>query len=310
MAVVSVEETPESRGGYDDEYQREYTRTFEVLTDDEDDGPITVEFAAGIPRVWDAFVERNGTSGDAIAVCRKVSARRSLDDPLMWVVTCEFSISRQTGIGAQGSAANRQPGGTNADDPTKWAPQYSWGAQQVKVPFRKDRTGRWVLNSAGDPYDPLPELDASIPTLTVSRYQAAFNAEMAKSYAYAVNADTFLFADPGQARLQPITAESEATGGVLLWKVRITVEFMTVFPYTWQPWILDAGYRRVNLTTGKNVAIIDELTKQPVQRPVPLNGLGQELSRATLVGVGAGDGPQYGKYTGYPSVSFAELELI
>ena len=73
MSVVSVKEQWAGRDAeFTDDWNRRYKRVFQVLTDDSADGPITVAFATGIPRIWDFFTSPLYGEYDILAVCRSV----------------------------------------------------------------------------------------------------------------------------------------------------------------------------------------------------------------------------------------------
>jgi hypothetical protein len=303
MAVVSVERKLDTGGGYDDEYNRDYQTVYEVITDSENDEVITVEFASGVPRVGDVYVGRDSTT-DVLARCRKVNARRSLDDTQLWIVTCDFSNApARNGVG--GAASGKQPG--NDTDPVNRRPRIWWDYEQVKIPFRRAIGGAWVQNTAGDPFDPLPEIDGVVPVYNVERYEAVFNPAIAKNYAYAVNSGAFMFAAAGQAQLLPVPASYEdAGGGLLRWKVHYRVRFAVDWPTTWQPRLLNAGYRWKPLGSTVAQAVRDPISQEPVSRPVPLDINGIPIPAATLIA----SGPLYLDFTGYGQIDFDDLNLI
>jgi hypothetical protein len=300
MAVLSVDRKLDTGGGYDDEFGRDYQTVYEVITDDEDDDVITVELATGVPRVGATYSGRDGTT-DVLARCRKVAARRSLDDPQLWVVTCDFSTtSARVGVGS--TQSQRQPSGDTA--PENRLPRIWWDYQEIKIPFRRDLTNKWVQNTIGDTFDPLPEIEGVVPVYNVERYEVTYNAEIAKNYAFAVNSGPFFWAVAGQAQLLPVPASLEEVGGLLRWKVHYRVRFASDWPYTWQPKILNAGYRWKPLTGP--VDFVRSASGDPVARPVPLDINGIPISAANLIA----NGPLYLDFTGYGQIDFDDLNLI
>lgn len=324
MAIVSVKELWENRGGeFDDSYKRSYTRTFRVRTDDERDGPLEVTFALGVPRIWDVYVSYATGEYDTLARCRRISPSQMADDPLIWEVRCEYetftaepSSPGSAGAGGGGGGDATKPGSTGpANNPEQRPPKIKWSFETLTRPLTLayDNGGVAgvatqvvpVLNSAGQPFDPAPEYECAYPVYEVSRIETFFSPAVARQYAFAVNDDTFGFAAPGEAMCMPITADLVFIGGVPFWEVSYKIRFLPEHVDTFQPQILDAGYRQLNAGGTDLEDIFDPITRQPVSEPTLLDGAGRQLSHADLVANGA----EYRLFYAYLRRPFAALNL-
>jgi hypothetical protein len=109
----------------------------------------------------------------------------------------------------------------------------------------------------------------------------------------------------------PIRAKVVWIGGSPLWEKQYQIRFMQAVAtsgggrITWQPRVLDAGFRRAG-TGDRATAILDPVTMQPVQQPVPLNGAGEPLTKAELNSTGG----VYGIFWAYRLLPFAPLNLV
>lgn len=345
MAVTLVKEVWDGRDAeFGDQFDRKYTRKFRVETNSVATSSIAVGFAPGIPRVFSFYINFATGEIDYLARCRRVQPVQRSDAPLVWDVTCEYETV--TGQPADGSGVNSQsnptgdpnkPGsGGAADNPEMRPPVRKWRFEtihlpldraldpngvHIKVPFTIGAgvngvtdylfTDRWVpvLNSAGQRFDPFPTYEVGVQILDITRLELNDSPSERRNYAYAVNSDDFLFANPGEAQMLPITADEVWIGGVPYWEKHYQIRFVPVELKTWQPLILDAGRKQLqgNPTdkTKPPVAIPDPLTQMPVTEDVPLNGFGKVLPQQTVL-----NGPLvYMKYLAYPSLPFAALDL-
>lgn len=340
MAIRDVTELWSGRTGViGDDYNRQYARVFQVRTTDEKDGPITAGFAPGIPRMWDAYTNAGGTEVDLLSRVRRIDPDQDDADPKLWIVRVEYepitsevpsgagSSGSSGGTGGGGSDPAKPGGGGAADRPELQPPKIRWtSADHTKV-MRKgyDNEGRFtatveakrkvpVVNSAGQPFDPIPEYEDGYPILEISRIEASFDPLKARDYRYAVNDEPFLFAPPEHAQTLPIEAEQVWIGGFPYWQVGYRIRFNDE---SWQTEILDAGYMRADAAEPDDVtkvtAILDPDSRSPVSEPWPLDGHGMPLDRAAIAKA-LRDDPEaalvYLKFYPYQRRSFAPLNLI
>lgn len=323
MPIVSVKEQWSGRNGrISNNWQRAYTRVFQVITDDNLEGQISVAFALGIPRVGDFYASALYGEWDAYALCHEVRPEQDDGDPRLWKVTCDFQT--QTGQApptATGGItipdATRPGSGGGSDNPTNRPPDIEFDVETFRIPFVKgfDKEGGVgservipVANSVGQKFDPAQEIEVAATVYRVSRYESleSFSINFTRKYAFALNIDEFKGAAPGQSQCLPIRARLEYVGQTPYWRTSYAVRFVPEGWDTWDVEILDAGRYKIGPGPGfEPVPIFDETTRQPVTEDWPLNGAGAPLSRADVL-----DGNvQYLKFYAYRKQSFAALGL-
>src|SRR5215831_8394115 len=176
----------------DDALVRNFTRIFRVFVDDMRTGPIEVQAAAGIPRLFSSYISYSDSEEDILCLCRRIRPRQSADDPFEWQVTCEYStrvldpalLNLLTGGPFRGS----KPQGSNdlsADmaNPLNKIPDVRFSFITFQRPLEKDKaTGKPIVNSAGTKFDPPVTYDESILVLTFTRNEAVYNVALAAQY--------------------------------------------------------------------------------------------------------------------------------
>jgi len=165
---------------------------------------------------------------------------------------------------------------------TPWdaPPTLKWSSEEVEWAITHDRTGKEILNGAGDPYDP-PILDSiTVPIATVSRVEKAFDPDWILVYKNRLNDDVWLgwpaesvlcrdisgdrFYDPDWGWLWNVTY-------VYGFKPEIKADDDTVIQAGWDAYILNSGIRE--LRDGKLRPII--LGNAPTSSPLPLTEDGE-----------------------------------
>lgn len=180
---------------------------------------------------WEA-----GADFDQTSFALKQQLRQDEDHPELYEMDVEFgppTIQDEGGGGGQ----NQNP----LADP----PEVEWG-------FTTSKQGLWILyryepehasrhpteweqaesevrigalNSAKEPFDPQPDYDDHILTLTVTRNEPTYNPVRAIAYAGAKNSDTFLGVPPGMCLMLPWRATRHFKNGVFYNKVRYEIHF-------------------------------------------------------------------------------------
>jgi hypothetical protein len=308
--IELVERLPDESGGYGDSFNRDYESHYYVVTTSESVGPIRVEFAPGIPRVGSQYVALDGTF-DPLARCRKVTPRRAADNICEWVVTCEFSTQSPVGIGSDPTGVTQRPASEGGnDDPTQWLPKRRWDSRDVTLVLRKDLDNKYAVNTVGDFFDPLPTYQSAVKVLMIERIESTFDAEEMADFDFAMNQQAFLWAEPKQAQMLPITAEEAWIGNSLYWRVRYAIQFMKDWPFTWESYTLNAGLRAKHPPTGRVDSILAGASAQPVTTPVPLwragvNRVGEVMSPSEI----ASEGPSWVVLRPYRLKNFSDLNL-
>ena len=88
--------------------------------------------------------------------CRSVKVRQASGAPRHWTIDAEYS-----------SAPTRD--GDNEENPLLRPAKITWRTNQYRQAIDKDITGKAILNSAGDYFDPPVEVDVAYWTFTVKK---------------------------------------------------------------------------------------------------------------------------------------------
>lgn len=286
---------------------REYVRRWVVHTDSPADTQLQVLLNPAFPRILSPYV---GTDQfvDLGSFCTGITASQDQDDPQTWKVQASYSsdlsgLAEMANLGDPHRLDGNNIGGQGSqgfENPLLRPPKVSWSVLRTTVQLRKDQNGKAFLNSAGDEFDPPPEVDFSRPVLTVVKNFAAFDMVQAVNYADCVNSDQWLSFGPGVVKVDSITAEFAFENNVPYWAVTASFHFARNDPNTPQPtWnptqILDAGFSDIS---GK---VFTDTYGHPYSKPKPLDGTGHQLA--------ANAAPQYLSFTLYKARPFAALNM-
>lgn len=245
---------------------RRYTSVYRVVTDDaNDDAKVVLQ---SLPDLATSYAPAGGVA-DPGAWCRRRRARNESFSKKVWIATLAFSSATEL-----------------ADSPLDDPATIEWHTESYSRPYYKDRNGEWILNSAGDPFDPPIEADDSRWTIVVTKnmfavptwylfYQDALNST-------AIEIDGVQFA-AWQLKCSGIDIGSQQERNDIRYRV-VTLTLqpapMTGNPLVgwgdpttdgWTISLLDEGFRQIDSTTGELVAIED------ITAPVPLNGAGRAI---------------------------------
>jgi hypothetical protein len=261
MAILEVDEINEGREGSENEKgQRTYVRVFGVTTSSASDGSVTVRQATGVPRVGDPYT--TDTEQDLGAYVKKVTPQVT-DNAKHWHVRIEYDSSFDP---------------EQEENPLDRPLEIAWSFVKDKKLVDKDIDGNAILNSAWENFLEPIEVDDSRPTLTIVRNEAAFDPALAIDYQDAVNEDSFMGFEPGQAKVCGISAASRFENNVRFWEVTYEFEFRR------EGWILRV--KDMGMTTR-----VGSITRCPIYEnfedgtgnaveistPVNLDGNGQVL---------------------------------
>jgi len=206
-------------------------------------------------------------------LCRSVRVRQDTGAPRSWTIEASYSSAPIEDGEAEENPLNR---------PAK----VQWRTNQYKQAIDRDVTGKAILNSAGDYFDPPIEVDRSRWTASVAKNVATVPTYLL-DYADAVNNNSFsvggIPVEQYTAKVQDISvSELKIEKEYLYYEFSYTLEFR---PEKWQPFkVLDQGMRRkvtktVNNESKTHLEHITDLSKtpRPVSSPVLLNGAGDVL---------------------------------
>jgi len=259
----------------------EYSRTFLVISDTLDVSPDEVRLATGIPRMMEQY------PSNSRAIVVGIEPKTYGDERKFWLVDVKYSTSE------------RPP---SADinwiqKPWNRKPQLKWGTYAVTEAVLKDRDGAVIQNSALDRFDPTVTIERHYPTLSISRYERAYDINRALEYVDTVNLTTVLIAGliarAEGALLSKFEGANVEVDGIDCWQVNYEV----VFAPTFVKQVLDQGFNAIK--DGKK-EIIKHKGKDTTE-PELLDGTGHELPW--------GGTPVFRDFHVYQKVDFGPLGL-
>lgn len=209
--------------------------------------------------------------------------------PAVWEVECQFSNVSQKASEAQTS-----------NEPWDLEPTWRWSFENMEVPMNYDVQDPTipVTNSAGERIVGATTV-ATIPVLTIRRFELAFSGDTILDYTNHVNSTTFWGAGADKVLCAGIAAEQEKRDNVKYWSVEYVFKFF-MFEDGWTLKLLDEGtyYWVGGVGTGKRVPFGDDAFNQIVGN---LDGAGGKNLTSTPAFVGP--------YNRYKSKDFNTLTL-
>lgn len=228
MGILLITEKSEGwTGSRSEKGDYEFQRIFHVLTDDINIGPYAVmngtdSHGNSIPLDFDDY----HAGQDVLTFARvktKAAAREPLN-PMLWYVTVTYSTAKDQ---------------QDRSNPPEDRPiEISFSLQRQTKVASKTISGGSLATSAGERFNPLPEMDDSRLVMTVSRNQFDFNSVAAMDYRDSVNSDSFVGFEAGKVKLAGISAKSVFEGAIFYW--RVDIEFH-ISDEGWDLEVLDEG---------------------------------------------------------------------
>lgn len=257
MAIVAVR-LKNMKAGESLDGEVSYGVTYEVITSSiNDDGKI-VKVAAGIPALGATYAL--GSSTDTSVKLRnkdatmKQRARTGGADRFIWEVDCQYTTKP-----LPGEPTDDGDSGTDPNNPTSDPPKYSGTFVTLNMGAFKDLNGREFKNSAGDPFEPAPEVMAYHPVLVIEKNFDDMGFTQAQSFVNHVNSDSYKGADPHTLLCRNIgfePAQYQDSSGTThtYYKYRIELEYNAD---KWVPLeIADMGFRERPNATDDPVPIL------------------------------------------------------
>lgn len=293
MAIVSWKEIWQNRGGELDVFgaTRRYTRAFRIVTDSTYDAAATLLLAEEFLGLLAIYEDANGIFDIGAIVRRTRCHQPEADNPFVWIVEYDYSSEpldvQQRGVGGGaggggdgggGSGDPNAPPGQGIQDPIARPPIFSLDFQEYQRVVDRDIFGRPIVNSAGAPFSPLPEVDDTRFILTMERYELEPPWDLILSYQDAVNSDWFLGFAPGVAKVK-MKCQAVWENNVYCWKVTYIFSFRSLvlinnLPYSgWDLHLLDQGLYDLDPATNA-IRYIQDRSGVPVSEPVLLDGKG------------------------------------
>jgi hypothetical protein len=252
--MIDISETYARSSTQNNQWQRTYKRTFQIITDNKDIGAKAIRQALPV-EIGQTYASRSGTDFDTGSFCNSITVDCRDEDGKGWTATADYGPYDAT---------------TAPQSPIERPIKVSWGFISREKVLDVDADAKLVRNSAGDPFDPPAVVDEFYPVLTIQRCEMTNDPALNFLYRSAVNSDPFLGADPGTVRCFPIEAEQSKDQDIgWFWTKNYRFEYD---PEGWNKPTADLGLR-------KNVSgvISNILSKgKEVTEPVLLNGTGGE----------------------------------
>lgn len=264
MAILSIERVWHGETWSDGKKgAREYEELYRVITNDPDASALAVRVA--VPVVVGDFY-----SDDPAARCTGRTAKRHEDSREVWEVTVTYAY---------------EPGDEEEEDdnPLARPALIRWTAAQYTKPVIKDRNGNAVVNSAGDYFDPPPEIEDVRWQVTAQVNWATVPSSIL-GYAGRVNSAAFTIdgvtVGAGQARLAGLDISEVQYENDVTYRTVTAVYELRNEGFDLE--VLDQGFRIKDGADLKDILIEDEdgNMSRPTS-PVLLNGSGGKLSNPT-----------------------------
>lgn len=284
MAFVLVKEFWVGRStSQNDQGDRDYARTWRVVTDSAHVSALAVRTAPGIPRRFDPYQARDGTA-DLQSLAKEIDAQQEQGNPFSWVVTVRYS-TRIT-----------QPE-YGDENPLNRPAELSGTGSRFARPVTIDTDGNAILTSSKENYDPPVEVEDKRIGFTYTRFEAytVDPLEVVRAYDARINSAQYKSFDPGWVRCD-VGYARVFEKALPYWKFTYAFE---VKDGGWDARVLDQGY--VKLVGGVKVNITDKYGK-PIASPALLDGAGGELA--------VGAAPVFRTHKIYYRADFNELNLV
>jgi hypothetical protein len=308
VALWVREDTEGQRGSVNDMRERNYTRSFTVTCSSLVDGSEAAINAIGIPRLWVPYFNILTGFVDLGSWCRNVDATRVKKGSTVWKVICSYNSKLD------------RPDINQIENPLMRPAEISWDTTSTAVPMLVDAENKVVRNSAGDLYDPPPEMNVKTLQLTITRNQPDYDAAFYLDFEDSVNQLPFMSLPRRSWKCAHIKGTRAFETGLYFWKVTMQFEtkkardpanatlkpagaaFAADESKAWVKWLLDRGFRQKKTPTAEPTLCTDPTTKQVLSTPALLDGAGKQLATAAK--------PVYFGYRPYPDMDFNGLNLF
>lgn len=281
--VVSVDELWQGRGGSDGiTRQRNYTRVFEVRTDN----PFDDATVAGGPQARLLGLPGNGFPYplDAFALVVAIRPDQHPDDPTLWTVTVEYSTDlprrqaaeTQTFDPATGeskeSPTGRDPT-ARPENPLDRDAVFEVDYEEATEIMTHTPAGFPILNCADMPYDPPAEDENSYPVVLVTKNLAVVQFDWLDQFVNSVNSVKWMNRPVRTCRIKNLGYKPMSENGVNFWQVHFRIK---IKPQKWDRLLPEVGYyeKVSDGAGGFNRQKIDKPAGSGVypDEPQPLNG--------------------------------------
>ena len=301
----------------------EYTANWQVTAGASDTAKEVLDYfksTSSLPWIGRGFNFSSSRQNDA--VCTEIDASPIENSGGKFSVVAKFT-----------NATNQQGGqdeeGNDSKDPRTWHDEIEVSTTQMSLPMEFAKyigpkpankflqpgvEVRDPCNSAGVPFDPLPEYELDITILRITKFAAEWNDAQVNAYRGTINNDNFVIRKPQYnftTNLFPFEGKIKQWSGVFGFEDKIkywkhTIE-LHINPLTWRFLILDRGTTTIEFKKSFSGKIIGQVRKRmvdedgvPITEPQKLDGNGGLLPD--------GKPPVYLLYAKYKEVPYANIQ--
>jgi hypothetical protein len=252
------------------------TYHFLVRAESKNTSRLSVILTPGLPIVGITI------SSFGISVCKSKNAVRRENQPDLWDVTCEFSSE----------VDERQSNQDPESDPATWVPIYETKFERLQEHATKDRSGKAIANSAGQPFENGIIRARYIPVWEFFQFESALiTDEQVIARNEVVNSDVFR---GRAAKTLLCTVMSSVVGFYFGARRRLTQYSLKYNDQTWKHKRLDVG--TVFLDGGNHKPYLDD------EGNVMLGGLNGSGAK-----VAVGDEPAIVEFDMFEAVAFSSF---
>lgn len=254
--IVTVKELSSRTHQQNWKQQRQYVRTYIVLSDTQYEDPLNVVNASVGGISIPALLAPYPTDAYALVQDRQVS--QSDSNHKQWTVTVNY-----------GSLFDEDPAYYVANPllrPTK-VELDTW-TQQIAVQY--DYENEPIQNTAGVPYDPPEMVDMVYPVIRLIKNESTQNLALLATLQMVTNSDAYLGFSEDQLLLRRYTVQRQQENGVLYYQH--TFELAVKWD-TWKKKLLDMGYQYLDDEGELRLARCG-VEKAPCPHPSKLDGEG------------------------------------
>jgi hypothetical protein len=314
MAVVVRGVSTEQReGAIGSDFKREYVVTYLVHTTDFDDGPQKIIDSPDIPSFGDRY--SLGSDDDMFALASEINVNQR-DTPDEWEVRVVYRTISFAGVTPGAGAA-----------PTDMAPKISASTRtrSVVIPgrYQDPRNANpdvgfdlGVHNSAGQHFDPPPEIEIDEPVLTIRRNVRTVNWPFLMSITNAVNESEFFGCPARTLKFSTPNIESSVDSETGEYWI---LTYSLIYKYdTWDVQILNRGTyfitEIVSPSDEQEPEAFEEDDGRGFYGLLKIDGLPLNNSSAAWRGKykpdGSGDPPTFQRFRVYREIDFNTLGIL
>lgn len=305
--------TERREGGVGADFKREYVVTYLVQTTDLNEGPQQIIDSDGIPNFNDRYDA--GSDNDMFALANEIRCSQR-DSPYEWEVQVTY---RTISFAGQAPAAGASP--------TDMSPKISAATRtrSVVIPgrYQDPRNASrdvgfdlGVHNSAGEHFDPPPEIEIDEPVLNIRRNMRTVDWPFIMSITNAVNETEFFGCPPRTLKFSTPTIESAVDSQTGEYWV---VAYSLIYKYdTWDVQILNRGtyYRNDPVSPSDNETPEDFESADGTRfyGLLKIDGTPLNATDTDWIGRyktdGSGDPPTFQRFRVYREVDFNTLGIL